>query len=55
MTNEEQRIKECVPLDRDINTDELFFCGLGTLFCTNCHTDYEWLKHQHEMEALRER
>lgn len=38
----EARRKEfCRPLPRDADLDDLFFCELGTLWCTEAHGDYE--------------
>lgn len=37
-----QRASECRPLTRDDTDDELFFCGLGTLWCTEAHGPLAW-------------
>lgn len=41
-SNEQMRREDCRPLTRDSTDDGLFFCGLGTLWCTEGHGDLVW-------------
>jgi hypothetical protein len=44
MSDNDRERENCRPLDRDATLDEPFFCGLGTMWCTEGHGPLEWQK-----------